>query len=114
MLKLNSSNKINLWIELSPLVLSLMIAVTMLTSLQFLPPRLPLLYSLPWGERQLATHQQFLIIPAIISVITLLNLVLSWQLHSVQSFFRKILVIQSIVISAILTIAFIKIILNFI
>lgn len=114
MFKLNTSNKVSLWVELSPLILSLMIAVTMITSLKYLPPRLPLFYSLAWGQQQLATHQQFLIIPASISIVTLLNLIISWQLHSSQSFFRKILVAQSIIVSMILTIAFIKIILNFI
>ena len=36
----------------------------------FLPPKLPLFYSLPWGEKQLAQNQQLLIIPASIAIIS--------------------------------------------
>ena len=107
-------NKLHLWIGLSPLILSLGITVTIVTALKFLPPRLPLFYSLPWGDGQLATHQQFLIIPASISLITLLNLIISWQLHPSQSFFKKALLLSSIIVSFILTITFIKIVLNFV
>lgn len=106
--------KLNLWIKLSPLVLSAIAALTILFGLKSLPSRLPLFYSLPWGEGQLATHQQFLVIPSSIILITLLNLILSWQLHSSQTFFKKILTLSSIIVSIILVIAFIKIISNFI
>ena len=108
------SNKLHLWIGLSALILSLSIALTIITVLKFLPPRLPLFYSLSWGDKQLATHQQFLIIPASIILITFLNLVISAQLHSSQSFFKKALILSSIVVSLILTIAFIKVVLNFV
>lgn len=108
------SNKLHFWVGLFPFILSLMITLTIFTTLGFLPTRLPLFYSLPWGDRQLATHQQFLIIPASISLIALLNLIISWQLHPSQSFFKKVLLGSSIVVSLILTITFIKIILNFV
>lgn len=108
------SNKLHLWIGLAILTLSLSIAAVIITTFRFLPPRLPLFYSLPWGESQLATHQQFLVIPASISVVTLLNLLIAWQLHPSQSFFKKALLISSIVVSLILTVAFIKVILNFV
>lgn len=107
-------NRLHLWIGLCLLILSLSIALIIIAVLKNLPPRLPLFYSLPWGDGQLATHQQLLIIPASIALITLLNLVLSWQLHPSQSFFKKVLIFSSIVVSLILTIAFIKIVLNFI
>lgn len=108
------SNKLHLWIGLAILVLSLSIALIIITTLKFLPPRLPLFYSLPWGDAQLATHQQFLVIPASISIVTLLNLIIAWQLHPSQSFFKKALLLSSVTVSLILTIAFIKIILNFV
>ncbi|MBI2019598.1 hypothetical protein HYS95_02960 [Candidatus Daviesbacteria bacterium] len=107
-------SKVNLLIKFSPLILSAVMVVYILFGLKLLPPRLPLFYSLPWGEGQLATHSQFLVIPSSIILITLLNLILSWQLHSSQTFFKKILNITSIIVSIILTTAFIKIILNFI
>ena len=106
--------KLNLWGGFLPFILSLGITVAIVTVLNFLPPALPLFYSLAWGDAQLATHQQFFIIPASISAITLLNLVISWQLHSSQAFFKKALLLSSIVLSFIMTIAFIKIVSNFI
>lgn len=106
--------KRNLWIGLSPLILSLIIALFMLTTLGSLPAKLPLFYSLPWGPGQLATHQQFLIIPGLISIVALLNLFISWQLHPSQSFFKKLLLLSPFIISLILTVTFIKIILIFV
>lgn len=106
--------KLQFWIIISPFILSLLITIVILTALKFLPDRLPLFYSLPWGDNQLATHQQFFTIPASIGAATLLNLVISWQLHPSQAFFKKTLLISSIIISLILTISFVKIILNFI
>lgn len=109
-----NSNKLYLWIGLSPLILALLLSFTIIILLKFLPPRLPLFYSLPWGDGQLATHQQFLIIPASIALITLLNLIISWQLHYQQIFFKKVLLLSSAVVSLILTITFIKIVLIFV
>lgn len=111
---LSTLDKSGIWIGLSVFILSLSITIFIVTALKFLPARLPLFYSLPWGNEQLATHQQFLIIPASISLIALLNLVISSQLHFTQSFFKKGLILSSIIVSLILTIAFIKIILNFV
>lgn len=105
--------KLYFWTGLSPLILSLIIIVSILTVFKALPERLPLFYSLSWGESQLATHNQFLIIPASITLITLLNLIISWQLHPAQIFFKKVLLFSSIIVSLSLTIAFIKIVFLF-
>ncbi|MBI4035617.1 hypothetical protein HY383_01585 [Candidatus Daviesbacteria bacterium] len=105
---------LGLWVGISLLILSLGITLIAILALKPLPPKLPLFYSLPWGEQQLATHQQFLILPAIISILTLLNLLIFWQLHESQYFFKKILLVSSIVVSFILTVTFIKVVLNFI
>lgn len=106
--------QIHFWGTLSPIIFSLLLTIVILTLLQFLPTRLPLFYSLPWGEKQLATHQQFFILPASIGLITLLNLIISWQLHASQVFFKKVLMIASFTTSLILIITFIKIVINFI
>ncbi|MDP3758295.1 MAG: hypothetical protein Q8Q86_01120 [Candidatus Daviesbacteria bacterium] len=108
------SQKLFFWIGLSPLIISLIITIIILTLFKFLPPKLPLFYSLPWGEEQLATPQQFLMIPASISLIALLNLIIAWQLHPQQSFFKKVLSLSSAVVGIISTVTFIKIILNFV
>lgn len=107
-------NKIELWTGLAPLILSLIITVIIITTFRFLPSKLPLFYSIAWGEGQLATHQQFLIIPASISLMALVNLIIAWQLHSSQLFFKKILLFSSSIVSLILIITLIKIILLFI
>lgn len=109
-----SRDKLHFWVGLFLLALSLAIALLNIFTFKFLPAKLPLFYSLPWGQAQLATHQQFLIIPASISAIAILNLIISWQLHSSQSFFKRVLLLSSIIVSLILTITFIKIILNFV
>lgn len=105
--------KLHFW-YISPLILSLILTAIILTVLRYLPPRLPLFYSLPWGDSQLADHRQFLIIPATISIVTLLNLIISWQLHHSQTFFKKALLSSSIIISLILITTFIKIVLMFV
>ncbi len=102
------------WINIAPFVLSLILGVVILFGIRSLSPKLPLFYSLPWGDDQLATHQEFLLIPASIIVVTLLNSVISWQLHPSQSFFKKILLFSPLVVSLLLTVSFVKIVLNFI
>lgn len=97
-----------------PIILSLLIALTILILIRFLPPKLPLFYSLPWGEKQLVQNHQLLIIPASIALLSLSNLIISWQLHAQQKFFQNILLFSSVLISVILTITFFKIILTFI
>lgn len=109
-----SANKLYFWINLLPLILSLLIITAIFTILPSLPAKLPLFYSLPWGGGQLTTHQQFLIIPAIIILITISNLAIFRYLHPSQSFFKKVLLFTPLIISLILMISFIKIISNFI
>lgn len=110
---LTTSNKLDIWLILIPGVLTLSITIAIFTILQLLPTKLPLFYSLPWGNGQLATKQQFLVIPAITAAIVVLNSVISWQLHPSQSFFKKILIFSPLLISLLLTVTFVKIILNF-
>lgn len=93
-----------------PLLISILMVGLILILSRSLPPRLPLFYSLPWGENELAQNLQLLIIPAIIALVTLSNLIISWQLHSSQAFFKKILLFSSILVSLILSITFFKIV----
>lgn len=107
------SKKLYFWLAATPLIFSIILTLVIIFFLGYLLPTLPLFYSLPWGEKQLAPHQQFLVIPAGIGLITLLNLVVSWQLHPSQTFFKKMLLLSSIITALILSITFIKIVLNF-
>src|SRR5688572_23746810 len=102
--------KVKSWVLLAPLLLALSTALLTLVLSKALPPKLPLFYSLSWGEQQLVSHQQLLIIPSSIALVTLLNLVISWQLHPQQVFFKKILLISTYLVSLILGITFFKII----
>lgn len=107
-------SKLDLWINLSSIFLAAVLGLTILFFFRFLPNLLPLFYSLPWGERQLATHQQFLIIPATQTLITLANLIISNQLHPAQIFLKKALLSSSLLTAVILTVTFLKVIFIFI
>lgn len=106
--------KLNFWIGAFPFMLSLLLTLIILIFFKFLPPNLPLFYSLPWGDRQLAKSGQYLLIPATLALITAINLILFHQLHPSQAFFKKVLLVTPLIISLILFISFIKTILIFI
>lgn len=79
-----------------------------------LPYKLPLFYSLPWGEPQLAALSQFNILSGIIFLTTFINLLISWHLHLSQLVLKRILAISSLLVTLLLTITSIKIIYTFI
>lgn len=79
-----------------------------------LPNSLPLLYSLPWGDGQLVNKGQFLVVPAIIILITLVNLTLASQLHPSQTFLKKVLLATNVLVTTIFFISALKIIMIFI
>lgn len=109
----NLSKNIYLYLASLPLGVSLLITFFILIFFQFLPSKLPLFYSLPWGDAQFANHQQFLIIPASIILIDLINLSLIWHLHPSQKFFKNMLILTSLIITLIFLTTFIKIFLIF-
>lgn len=113
LIKVANSNKLYVFQAVPILVASLM-GLSVLSFANFLPNKLPLFYSLSWGDNQLATLQQFFIIPGVLLLVTLGNLIISWQLHVSQSFFKKVLLISSLINTLILTITFIKIVFIFI
>ena len=108
------TKKLSFWFLISSIILSLLLAGATFTFREFLPLKLPLFYSLPWGQGQLSTHRQFLIIPATITLITLLNYTIASQLHESQKFFKKMLFFSSFLTSLILMITYIKIVMMFI
>lgn len=108
------SSQLFLWLNFTPVALSLFLTLIILVFFKNLPPKLPLFYSLPWGERQLATHLQLLIIPALMSIISLINLIISWQLHQSLEFFKKTLLTASFISCIIFSVTFVKIITIFI
>jgi hypothetical protein len=102
-----------LWVNLIPALISIPLGLFIIFFANILPPKLPLFYSLPWGESQLVNHQQLLIVPASVILITLLNYIISLQLHQSQKFFKMLLFSSSYLLTLILTITFLKIILIF-
>lgn len=103
------------YIFFSLLLVSISIILTFLIILtgQLLPNRLPLFYSLPWGQSQLVNKNQLLIIPAAISLISLVNFIILSHLHQSQDFFKKILIFTSVLSFILLMITAIKIVLIF-
>lgn len=89
---------------------ALLVILLLVFNLHSLPPQLPLYYSLPWGDRQLATIPEFVVLPASVVVISLLNLVLSWHLHTSQLVLKRMLSVASLAIALITLITALKII----
>ena len=96
-------------IIISPIILSFATAILILLLKPLLPFKMPFFYSLVWGEEQLATLPQFLIIPALSSCIALINLMVTWQLNNNQILLKRILIYSSLVSTVILMINIIKI-----
>lgn len=106
--------KFFLWLQFAPFIISVILTLVILLFFRFLPAKLPLFYSLTWGSEQLATQREFLIIPGVIALVTLLNFAISSQLHHSQKFFKTVLSISSYAATLILLIAFIKVSLMFV
>lgn len=89
------------------------ITASFLISYQQLPPKLPLLYSLQWGEDQLVSRQQFLLLPSILIFINLVNILISWQLHIAHKFLKRLLVFNLIFVDLVTLTTAIKILMIF-
>lgn len=99
---------------LLPILTIILFTVIIFSLSAFLPKKLPLFYSLAWGDKQLVEKHQFLILPAILAILTLVNLSLFWKLKLTKDLLRKILMYSLLIITAVLMITFIRIILTFI
>lgn len=64
-----------------------------------LPPQVPLYYSLPWGESQLASASQLFFLPTFSIVFGLINNLLAATIFAKITLLSKLLVITSLVIS---------------
>lgn len=94
-----SQDKIIFWANFLSLVFALIILIILGVNFKNLPPKLPLFYSLPWGENRLISSSQFIILPILIVLVTLINLTTSWHLHSSQLLIKRILAASSLVVS---------------
>lgn len=88
---------------------AVVILILLFFNLNSLPARLPLFYSLPWGQEQLGSLAQFIILPAIIILVSLTNLFITWQLHPSQLVLKRILYTSSITTSFLILVTALKI-----
>lgn len=89
-------------------------SVFLLLVINKLPSRLPLFYSLPWGEQQLIPAQQLFLLPILMILVLVLNFSISSQLHNSQIILKRMLVLNTVVINAILLITILKVVTIFI
>lgn len=96
--------------------LLMIIIVLLIYALNYieLPAKIPLFYSLSWGEKQLVSLSQFIILPALMILIVLINLILSWHLHSSQKTLKRIISISTALITLLFFLASFKIIYLFV
>jgi hypothetical protein len=110
----NHEDRIFFWSYASVFFMTILLLAGWGIFYQILPDKLPLFYSLPWGETQLVTKTQFVIVPALIVLITLINIIISWHLHHSQLVLKRIIYVTSSFISLLLLITSFKIIFIFI
>lgn len=79
-----------------------------------LPSQIPLFYSLPWGQPQLASLAQLLILPFLSILFILLNTIFSWHLHQAQIALKRLFALSTLGVVIILSITTLKIIFIFI
>lgn len=102
------------WSIIISSISALIILGLLILNLTRLPAQLPLFYSLPWGEQQLASPAQFAILPAMVVLINLINLVISWHLHPSQVILKRILSGSAAVVAMLLLATTLKIVAIFI
>ncbi|MCL4366787.1 hypothetical protein M1563_01315 [Patescibacteria group bacterium] len=78
-------------------------------SFKHLPEQIPLFYSTSWGESQLVSKLQFLILPTVVSLISLVNFFVASQLPQNQLVLKRILITSSVFVNIIILVTAIKI-----
>ena len=109
-----AQDAITFWSLATSIIMALFIIAILLLNINNLPSHLPLFYSNPWGESQLASLPQFIILPAIIFLTILINLTISWHLHPSQYLLKRMLATTTTIIAVLILITAIKIIYIFI
>lgn len=102
------------WSTSSSVLMSLFLIILLIIYYYRLPSQIPLFYSLPWGESQLAQTGQFIILPSMILLIMLSNLIISWHLHPSQIIVKRLLSFSSSIISLIILLSALKTIFTFV
>jgi hypothetical protein len=103
-------DKLIFWLNLICLLYALIITVLFFGVIDLMPLKIPLFYSLPWGENQLVSHSQFLILPSIIILSSLINLTIAWHLHTSQAFIKKLVSGITFIVSSLIFLTAVQII----
>ena len=109
-----SQDKVVFWLSTISFLLALNLLIFWAALLKNLPPQIPLFYSLPWGDKQLAAKEQLVILPALIFLVTLANIIFTWHFHPSQYFIKRVLGASSLLFALITTITVLKIFLIFV
>lgn len=111
---LNKADQLVLLAIFTSSVATILIIGTYLVLYNFLPSKLPLFYSLSWGQDQLVSKNQFLILPALLGLLTLINILISSHLHPLQIALKRLIVFHSIFLALAILITAIKIMFVFV
>lgn len=95
-------------------ILSFLVLTIYLIYYPLLPPKLPLFYSLPWGQSQLVAKPEFVLLPGMLLILTLVNSLIVYHLHESQEVLKKMLMSTLVILSLIISITGIRIIYIFI
>lgn len=116
--KLNVFFKTKDWLVLYPFLFAffsaLAIIIFFLFNISKLPSQIPLMYSLDWGSDQLVNTAEFFLLPAIIVLVALINMVVTWHLHSSQLILKRILSLSTATVAVLIVITALKIIYIFV
>ncbi len=82
----------------------------LLLNLSHLPPQIPLFFSRPWGEDQLADTWLILVFPLLLNVLYFVNISLYKRFFSGNDFVKKIIDYLNIFLMVAFTFIFVKII----
>jgi len=89
----------------------LAIQVLMIVSIwQFLPPKIPLFYSCPWGKDQLTNYPGVITLPAICLIIFFTNLVIAKLVTKKKLLIKQILITASLIFTLLILISLVQII----
>lgn len=101
-----------------PLLLSLFSVLFILGNFfvlyNYLPPKVPLFYSLPWGQDELVNKQQFLLLPAILAGLTFINTLITSQIHPIQTVLKRLLMLSLLLINSVILITALRILFIFV
>jgi len=87
----------------------IVMGLTLLLGFNHLPPQIPLFFSKPWGEDQLADTWMIILLPVLLNSLYFINLSLYKRFFSGNEFVKKIVDYLNIFLMVSITLIFIKI-----